>query len=67
VERPNRDELLSIRRGEWQYDALIKKAEEKMQEVESAFEVSELPENPEINQVNNLLVRLRGILYDKEP
>jgi len=63
VKRPNREELLSIRRGEWQYDELIKKAKEKMQNVEEVFIHSSLPEKPNIRKVDALLVKLREILY----
>ena len=32
VKRPNREELLSIRKGEWQYEDLIQRADEKMEQ-----------------------------------
>lgn len=66
VERPNREELLSIRRGEWQYEDLIKKAEEKMRAVEQAYEDSPLPSEPDNSKVNALLVRVRETLYQDQ-
>jgi len=65
VERPNRAELLSIRRGEWEYKDLINKAEEKMQELERMFKTSTLPREPNNQKVNALLVKLRERLYGK--
>jgi len=63
VERPNREELLSIRRGERPYDDLLREAEEKMRMVEQVYEDSSLPPQPNMNEVNALLVNLREQLY----
>lgn len=63
VRRPNREELLSIRRGEWQYDDLISMAENKMAEVEKAAAESPLPEEPDHDMVNKLLITLRATYY----
>lgn len=63
VERPNREELLAIRRGEWSYDALMEKAEQKMADVKTAYENSPLPEQPNLERINHTLVRLRQQLY----
>jgi len=63
VKRPNRAELLSIRKGEWLYDDLIQMAEEKMQEVEKAYQLSALPEAPDLAQIEALLVSLRKEIY----
>ena len=63
VKRPNREELLSIRRGEWEYDDLIKKAEKKMEEVEEIYKNSFLPKGPNLQKVEALLVNLRKKIY----
>jgi len=63
VKRPNREELLSIRKGEWQYDALIEKANEKMSSVEAAFKNSPLPDSPNLEAIAALLVELRSAFY----
>ena len=65
VWRPNREELLSIRRGEWQYDELIEKANEKMELVQKAYEESTLPVKPDEEKIDNLLVGLRKTFYEK--
>ncbi len=63
VRRPNREELLSIRRGEHDYDNLIARAEAKMQQVESAWENSPLQEKPDRKRANQILVEMRQAFY----
>jgi len=63
VERPNREELMSIRRGEHDYDDLINRAEAKMKEVEAAYENSPLREKPDREAANHLLVEIRREYY----
>jgi len=63
VQRDNRDELLKIRNGEWQYEELIEMANKKMIEVEKAFVTSELQDEPDTNKIENLLVEIRNELY----
>ena len=64
VKRPNRAELLSIRKGEWLYDDLIQMAEQKMREVEKAYQTSILREAPDEAQIEALLVGLRKGFYE---
>jgi hypothetical protein len=63
VKRPNREELLAIRRGEWEYDQLIEMAESKMEAVDYAYRQSTLPEAPDEDQINALLIEMRHQLY----
>jgi len=63
VWRPNREELLSIRKGEWQYDDLIEKANKKMELVQKAYEESTLPDKPDGKKLEELLVELRKAFY----
>jgi len=63
VKRQNREELLKIRNGEWEYDALIELANEKMKQVEQAYSVSNLQEEPNKIKMENLLVEMRNELY----
>lgn len=63
VSRPNREELLSIRNGDWSYDDLIDKANAKMEEVEKAFEMSTLPDDVDNTFVESLLIDIRTELY----
>ncbi len=63
VKRPNREELLVIRRGEVLYDDLIERAENKMKEVEEAYLKSTLPEEPNLTKAEALLVQMRKEYY----
>lgn len=63
VERPNREELLAIRRGEFSYEDLISRAEELMAEVEILFAKSELPETADRERALQALVEIRQQLY----
>ena len=63
VWRKNRDELLKIRNGEWQYDELIEMANQKMKEVEEAYLGSKLQEAPDEEKIERLLFEMRSELY----
>ena len=60
VRRPNREFLLRVRNGEFGYDELVARAEEQMGRVEAAFKSSGLPDAPDRERVNALLVEMRG-------
>jgi predicted nucleotidyltransferase len=59
VRRPNRDFLLEIRSGAFDYETLVARAEELHSGLESAFASSGLPDAPDRYEVNALLVELR--------
>lgn len=63
VRRPNRDELLAIRRGDWEYDALIALAEAKLARIEALYLNSPLPERPDKLRIERLLVETRKGFY----
>ena len=63
VKRPNRTELLSIRKGEWRYDDLVEKAEMKMKQLEVALENCPLQDAPDEQLIEDLLVKLRMKFY----
>lgn len=67
VERPNREELLAVRAGQWEYDDLITRAQAKMAQVEAAFEKSTLPEQPDEEAIDKLLAELRNAFYQEQP
>lgn len=56
VERPDRDELLSIKNGAWSYDKLINWAEEQDKEMEELYDKSDLPRSPNHNLLDDLCV-----------
>jgi len=63
VFRKDRDFLLKIRHGEFLYDELVKMANEKIAVIENLYAKSDLPEAPDENQTNELLVKIREALY----
>lgn len=63
VRRPNRDELLQIRAGQFEYDDLIAQAEQKVAKVEAAAAVSPLPDRPDLERVERVLVAMRKAWY----
>lgn len=67
VKRPNRDFLLDIKVGKFEYEELLKMADQKQTEMESAFESSSLPDSPDLEIINKLTYSLRDKFYnDKE-
>jgi hypothetical protein len=63
VKRSNRDQLLAIRRGEYEYDALISEADAKILKMEEVFGNSSLPEKIDKEFINNLLLSMRKLRY----
>ena len=59
VRRPNREYLLSIRRGEVNLNELIDKAEEDILLLDELYALSSLPEQVDSQLVNNLLLQIR--------
>lgn len=66
VKRPERDFLLGIKQGKYQYEELLEKAEQQMREVESIFEKSSLSENVDIEKINRILFKVREEFYSRE-
>ncbi|MDO4897032.1 MAG: nucleotidyltransferase domain-containing protein [Moraxella sp.] len=63
VKRDNRDELLAIKAGQFEYDDLLQKADDLMKEVELAFNQSDLPQMPNMECVLRTLIEIREQLY----
>ena len=61
VKRPNREWLLDVREGKFEYDDLIKQAEEKLKEMEELVDKSDLPDFIDDEFVDNLLLEIRDI------
>lgn len=64
VRRPNRDFLLSIRRGDFDYEDLVRQAEERVEKINLLFEKSDLPDRPDVGLVNEMLVGVRERFYE---
>ena len=52
------DFLMAIRNGEVSYDEIFRKQKELKKEVDKAYEESTLPENVDINKINDLLLKM---------
>jgi len=63
VRRPNRDLLMKIRRGDFEYEELILMAEEKIQSIKEAFSASSLPPTPNVARLNEILIEIRETRY----
>jgi hypothetical protein len=63
VRRPDREALLDIRNGKWEYDHLVSLAEEKVARIDELFDQSDLPNEPNLDEINQMLVEFRQILY----
>lgn len=61
VHRPNTDYLLRIRRGEVPFQEILAKAEEDIKNLDSLYENSSLPDNPDPGFVKNLLLDIRDM------
>lgn len=63
VKRKDREFLLNIKNGKYQYEELLSMSEKLIIEVDDAYEKSNLPENIDVEIVNELLVRIRDGFY----
>lgn len=63
VKRENREELLNIKSGEWEYDELLLKADELMRRIESYYIRSALQEKVNMDTIEKVLVEMRIKLY----
>ncbi|WKN33792.1 nucleotidyltransferase domain-containing protein [Porifericola rhodea] len=63
VRRPERDFLLNIKKGAFDYEALVEQAEQRINEIEEIYQQSPLPVAPDLKKVEALLVRMRRELY----
>ncbi|WMX15848.1 DNA polymerase beta superfamily protein [Aureispira sp. CCB-E] len=63
VHRPNRAELLEIRKGTFEYEVLMKKAEVKVKKIEQLYQHSTLPSKPDKIQIEKILVTIRKAFY----
>lgn len=64
MKRPNRDFLLDIKAGKFEYKELLKMADLKQTEMKSAFENSSLPDRPDLELINKLTYKLRDKFYN---
>lgn len=63
VFRKDRDFLLDIKNGNFEYDDLLEKASKKQKEMEEAFDNCKLQEKPNVEMIKNLTFELREKFY----
>jgi len=66
VKRPNREFLLNIKSGKYEYDELLKMANKKQEEMEMAFEKSDLQDKPNRERINEITYRIREKFYTEK-
>lgn len=63
VHRNDREFLLRIRSGEFEYEELLHMAEEKVERIDELYKRSYLPDTPDIRKAEALLVQIRESFY----
>lgn len=63
VRRTDREFLLKIRSGEFSYEELVKRANEKVSQIEYLYDKSDLPEQPDFTTAENMLIEMRERFY----
>ena len=63
VKRDNRDELLAIKSGNYEYDELLMMADQLMEHTQKAFAHSTLPDYPNHSAAIATLNHIRSVLY----
>jgi hypothetical protein len=66
VKRPNREFLLEIKSGKYEYEELLKMSDKLRIEMEEAFTISSLPETPDLIYINDLTFTLREKFYNEK-
>lgn len=66
VRRKDRELLLNIKSGKFEYDELLGMAEKKQVQLNEAFEKSDLPDNPDLDYIREITFQLREKYYDKK-
>ena len=63
VRRPDREQLLAIKRGEREYEALLEEADNKIADIDLAYAESSLPDRPDVQLLNKCLIEMRSSYY----
>jgi predicted nucleotidyltransferase len=63
VYRKDREFLLSIREGRFEYDELVQQAEALKDELPLLYQQSNLQEQPDVQKINELLIKMREVYY----
>ncbi len=63
VRRPDRDFLLAVKRGDFEYEDLLEQAGTIQMKLPELFEESGLPDAPDLSLINDLLIGIRMAYY----
>ncbi len=63
VHRPDRDELLAIKSGQFTYEDLLVQAAQELREIDQHFATSTLPDAPDTGQIERWAVEIRTAWY----
>lgn len=63
VQRNDREFLLSIKEGKFEYDDLVRQAEGMKEELPLLYEKSALMDSPDLEKINELLMKMRDEYY----
>lgn len=66
IRRPNREELLSIRRGEVSLEDMLKWLENEMKELSVVYDNCNLPDTVDSELIHQTLVKIRTEFYDNK-
>jgi len=64
VLRNDRDFLLSVKEGKFEYDELVEKAELMKTELTALYQNSNLPDEPDLEKIDKLLIKMREVYYE---
>ncbi|MEO6252094.1 MAG: nucleotidyltransferase domain-containing protein [Ferruginibacter sp.] len=63
VYRKDREFLLSIKEGKFEYDELVQQAEALKNELPLLYQRSDLKDEPDVESINSILVKMREVYY----
>lgn len=66
VKRSDREFLLNIKNGKYEYDEMLVWAEENKNELEELYKASNLALKPDLVNINKLLIEVRDEFYNRE-
>ena len=66
VYRKDREFLFAIKEGKFEYDELVQKAQAMKEELPLLYQQSSLPDEPELDEVDELLIKMREEYYGSE-
>ena len=65
VRRPDREQLLKIKAGAFEYEELVQQAEAQINRMDALYQQSQLPEEPDFERINKILVEIRKKFYQQ--